>query len=49
MLGVTCFDLLFTPAFYTFIRKLGRKEHGGGRSDVWPLFINLATARAAGV
>jgi len=26
MLGVTCFGLLFTPAFYTFIRKLGRKE-----------------------
>jgi hydrophobe/amphiphile efflux-1 (HAE1) family protein len=24
MLGVTCFGLLFTPAFYTFIRKLGR-------------------------
>jgi multidrug efflux pump subunit AcrB len=30
MLGVTCFGLLFTPAFYTFIRNLGRKEHGGG-------------------
>ena len=30
MLGVTCFGLLFTPAFYTFIRKLGHKEHGGG-------------------
>jgi multidrug efflux pump subunit AcrB len=30
MLGVTCFGLLFTPAFYTFIRKLGRKAHGGG-------------------
>ena len=26
MLGVTCFGLLFTPAFYTFIRNLGRKE-----------------------
>ena len=25
MLGVTCFGLLFTPAFYTFIRKLGRE------------------------
>jgi len=34
MLGVTLFGLLFTPAFYTLIRKLGRKEHGGGRSDV---------------
>ena len=30
MLGVTCFGLLFTPAFYTFIRKLGGKQHGGG-------------------
>jgi multidrug efflux pump subunit AcrB len=26
MIGVTCFRLLFTPAFYTFMRKLGRKE-----------------------
>ncbi|WP_158746505.1 efflux RND transporter permease subunit [Acidisphaera sp. L21] len=26
MLGVTCFGLLFTPAFYTLIRTLGRKE-----------------------
>ena len=26
MLGVTCFGLLFTPAFYTFIRKLGRTQ-----------------------
>src|SRR5499427_160629 len=30
MLGVTFFGLLFTPAFYTFIRNLGRKEQGGG-------------------
>jgi hydrophobe/amphiphile efflux-1 (HAE1) family protein len=28
MLGVTVFGLLFTPAFYTFIRKIGvRKKH----------------------
>ena len=27
MMGVTCFGLVFTPAFYTFIRRLGRKEH----------------------
>jgi hydrophobe/amphiphile efflux-1 (HAE1) family protein len=26
MLGVTCFGLLFTPAFYVFIRRVGRKE-----------------------
>jgi hydrophobe/amphiphile efflux-1 (HAE1) family protein len=25
MFGVTCFGLLFTPAFYTFIRSFGRK------------------------
>jgi hydrophobe/amphiphile efflux-1 (HAE1) family protein len=25
MIGVTCFGLLFTPAFFTLIRKLGRK------------------------
>jgi hypothetical protein len=25
MLGVTGFGLLFTPAFYTFIRDVGRK------------------------
>jgi hypothetical protein len=31
---VTCFGLLFTPAFYTFIRKLGRKEHAAGLSNV---------------
>jgi multidrug efflux pump len=29
MLGVTCFGLLFTPTFYTVVRSLGRKEHGG--------------------
>jgi multidrug efflux pump subunit AcrB len=26
MLGVTAFGLLFTPAFYTVVRKLGRKR-----------------------
>jgi hydrophobe/amphiphile efflux-1 (HAE1) family protein len=26
MIGVTGFGLLFTPAFYTFVRKLGRKR-----------------------
>jgi multidrug efflux pump subunit AcrB len=25
MIGVTCFGLLFTPAFFAFIRGLGRK------------------------
>jgi hypothetical protein len=31
---VTGFGLLFTPAFYTFIRRLGRKECGEVLSDV---------------
>ncbi len=34
MLGVTCFGLLFTPAFYTFIRKLGRRETAEAVSDI---------------
>ena len=34
MLGVTCFGLLFTPAFYTVIRRLGRKEHTRSHADV---------------
>jgi hydrophobe/amphiphile efflux-1 (HAE1) family protein len=28
MLGVTGFGLVFTPTFYTFVRKLGRNQHG---------------------
>jgi hydrophobe/amphiphile efflux-1 (HAE1) family protein len=34
MLGVTCFGLIFTPAFYTFIRKPGPRDHKGGLSEV---------------
>jgi hypothetical protein len=26
MLGVTAFGLLFTPAFYTVVRKISRKK-----------------------
>jgi multidrug efflux pump len=34
MLGVTAFGLLFTPAFYTFIRNLGtRRAERPGRFD----------------
>ena len=40
MLGVTGFGLLFTPAFYTFIRKLGREEH----HDRWGYHITSAEA-----
>jgi multidrug efflux pump subunit AcrB len=40
MIGVTCFGLLFTPAFYTFIRKLGREE----RHDRWGYHITSGEA-----
>jgi hydrophobe/amphiphile efflux-1 (HAE1) family protein len=33
MIGVTAFGLLFTPAFFTFIRKLGRKGQAGKAHD----------------
>jgi hypothetical protein len=36
MLGVTAFGLLFTPAFYTVVRKIGRakpKKTEGGISS----------------
>ena len=26
MIGVTCFGLLFTPTFYTVVRRIGRKR-----------------------
>jgi hypothetical protein len=34
MLGVTCFGLVFTPAFYTIVRNLGRKEQKERLSEV---------------
>jgi hydrophobe/amphiphile efflux-1 (HAE1) family protein len=34
MLGVTCFGLLFTPAFYTVVRRLGHKQAGEDVSEV---------------
>ena len=34
MLGVTGFGLFFTPAFYTFIRKLGRRQNAEGLAEV---------------
>jgi multidrug efflux pump subunit AcrB len=34
MLGVTAFGLLFTPAFYTVVRKLGRKDARTRTMDV---------------
>jgi multidrug efflux pump subunit AcrB len=34
MLGVTCFGLLFTPAFYTLIRRLGHQDRSDWVSKV---------------
>ena len=34
MLGVTCFGLLFTPAFYTVIRRLGHQDRSDRVSEV---------------
>jgi hydrophobe/amphiphile efflux-1 (HAE1) family protein len=34
MLGVTCFGLLFTPTFYTVIRRLGHKRAGKGVFEI---------------
>ena len=34
MLGVTCFGLLFTPAFYTVIRRLGHQDRSDRLSEV---------------
>ncbi|WP_207005664.1 efflux RND transporter permease subunit [Trinickia mobilis] len=33
MIGVTCFGLLFTPAFYILIRKLGAKVRAYGQEE----------------
>jgi hypothetical protein len=34
MLGVTAFGLLFTPAFYTLVRKIERKRRRTGTEAV---------------
>ena len=34
MLGVTCFGLIFTPAFYTVIRRLGHQDGSNRVSKV---------------
>jgi multidrug efflux pump subunit AcrB len=36
MLGVTAFGLLFTPAFYTVVRKIGRKKLKAGPNEAAP-------------
>jgi len=33
MLGVTAFGLLFTPAFYTVVRKIGRQKPKAASDD----------------
>jgi len=39
MLGVTCFGLLFTPAFYTVVRRLGHADRGDrfSKADAHPV------------
>jgi multidrug efflux pump len=50
MLGVTAFGLLFTPAFYTVVRKIGRSKHRVGMNDAASasdkIGKNLAAKRA---
>jgi NodT family efflux transporter outer membrane factor (OMF) lipoprotein len=48
MLGVTCFGLLFTPAFYTFIRNFGRKERTLSQAALKATAIILAVSLFAG-
>src|SRR6266699_295767 len=50
MLGVTCFGLLFTPAFYTFIRNFGRdrKERELSQAALKATAIVLAFSLFAG-
>jgi hypothetical protein len=58
MLGVTIFGLLFTPAFYTFIRKVGSRSAPhpnyskchrdvGERGDVPDVDLNGISAQAS--
>jgi multidrug efflux pump subunit AcrB len=44
MLGVTAFGLLFTPAFYTVVRKIGRQKPKAG-SDEAAAASDVAAAR----
>ena len=45
MLGVTCFGLLFTPAFYTFIRRLGHQDRSDRVSKVGAHPVSPSPAR----
>ena len=45
MLGVTCFGLLFTPAFYTAIRRLGHEDRSDRVSEVGGHPVSPSPAR----
>ena len=45
MLGVTCFGLLFTPAFYTVIRRLGHQDRSDRVSKVGAHPVSPSPAR----
>ena len=45
MLGVTCFGLIFTPAFYTFIRRLGHQDRSDRVSKVGVHPVSPSPAR----
>ena len=45
MLGVTCFGLLFTPAFYTVIRRLGHQDRSDRVSKVGAHPVSRSPAR----
>jgi hydrophobe/amphiphile efflux-1 (HAE1) family protein/NodT family efflux transporter outer membrane factor (OMF) lipoprotein len=51
MLGVTCFGLLFTPAFYTFVRNFGHRERrlsqGALKATAIVLALSLCAAGCA--
>jgi Cu/Ag efflux pump CusA len=45
MLGVTCFGLLFTPAFYAVIRRLGHQDRSDRVSKVGTHPVSRSLAR----
>jgi HAE1 family hydrophobic/amphiphilic exporter-1 len=41
MLGVTGFGLIFTPVFYTLVRRIGGKQQAGTQSTTIPPAVAL--------
>ena len=41
MLGVTCFGLIFTPAFYTLVHRIGTKGRAVTRSTTMSQAVGL--------